>query len=103
VAVSNSVRLPEQHLTCKMNKLKMAIGMCVHISLITIAVIVIMLSEYIVWADVRYHKKSGKYEKSREGGKMECIEVSCHEIDGSDTEKSEVQRLGQKSVFVAQA
>jgi hypothetical protein len=63
VEVSNSVRPPDQQMECKLNPFKMAVGLCVHIFLMPVAVVVIMLSKYIVWAGVRYYKQGGKIWK----------------------------------------
>jgi hypothetical protein len=61
--VSNSLRPPEQQVECSVSLFKIMIGMAVHVYLMPIAVIVIMLSDYIVWAGVRYYKKKGKIWK----------------------------------------
>jgi hypothetical protein len=63
VAVSNSVRPPEQQIECKLNKIKLAVGLTIHAMTMPIGVIKIMISEYIVWAGVRYYKKGGKIWK----------------------------------------
>jgi hypothetical protein len=73
VAVSNSVRPQEQWMECKLNLFKLAVGLSLHSFLMPIAIVVIMLSKYIVWSGVRYYKRAGKIwkvERTDEEGNM---------------------------------
>jgi len=69
--VANSVRPPDQQVQTDINPFKMYIGLSIHAFLMPIAILVILFSNSIVWAGVRYYKKNGKIykvERKKEDG-----------------------------------
>jgi hypothetical protein len=54
VRVTNGLRPPEQQVECKVSIFMIMIGLVIHIYVMLIAIIVLILSNYIVWAGVRY-------------------------------------------------